>query len=49
MTDEFFVDVTASGLNRSGVQRLIAWLQANQELVPEARIHKGEGENSQLK
>ena len=49
MTDEFFVDVTASGLNRSGVQRLIAWLQANQELVPEARVHKGGDENSQLK
>ena len=49
MTDEFFVDVTATGLNRSGVQRLIAWLQANEELVPEARVQEGEEENSKLK
>ena len=35
MTDEFFVDVTASRLNRSGVKRLMAWLQANEALVPD--------------
>ena len=35
MTDEFFVDVSAVGLNRSGVKRLVAWLQANKELVPD--------------
>ena len=35
MTDEFRVDVTASGLFRSEVTRLIRWLQANEELVPE--------------
>ena len=35
MTDEFFVDVSASKLNRSGVKRLKAWLDANEELVPD--------------
>jgi len=39
MTDEFFVDVTASRLNRSGVKRLMAWLQANEALVPDEPVH----------
>ena len=38
MTDEFHVDVAATRLGRSGVQRLIKWLQANEGLVPE---HEG--------
>ena len=35
MTDEFYVDVTATRLSRSGVARLISWLQANKQFVPE--------------
>ncbi len=38
MNDEFFVDVNATRLDRSGVKKLIDWLQANQELVPEAAV-----------
>ena len=34
MTDEFLVDVAAASLNRAGVERLVAWLQANVDLVP---------------
>lgn len=37
MTDEFFVDVNATRLDRAGVERLVAWLQANRELVPEPK------------
>ena len=37
MTDEFYVDVSASRLDRDGVQRLVTWLQANQVLVPEPK------------
>ena len=46
MTDEFLVDVTASRLNRSGVKRLMAWLQANEALVPDEPTHEPEkGDN----
>lgn len=34
MTDEFFVDVSASRLDQAGVKRLIEWLKANEGLVP---------------
>jgi hypothetical protein len=37
MTDEFLVDVSASQLDREGVRRLVEWLNANKELVPEAQ------------
>ena len=47
MTDQFFVDVNASQLDRDGVQRLINWLQANQELVPEAVIPKNLSEEAE--
>ena len=36
MTDEFFVDVSASRLDQAGVKRLIEWLKANEGLVPAA-------------
>ena len=44
MTDEFYVDVSASRLDRSGVKRLVSWLNANQDLVPEA-VDPLEGED----
>ena len=42
MTDEFLVDVSATRLDRTGVERLVAWLQANRELVPEPKAQSGE-------
>ena len=48
MTDEFRVDVTASGLYRSEVQRLIQWLQANEALVPEKHAPEGEQDTSNM-
>ena len=42
MTDEFLVDVSATRLDRAGVERLVAWLQANRELVPEPKAPSGE-------
>ena len=48
MTDEFRVDVVASGLYRSEVKRLIRWLQANEELVPENRGPESGQDESQL-
>ena len=35
MTDDFLVDVVATRLHRDKVKRLVAWLQANERLVPE--------------
>ena len=35
MTEEFLVDVVATRLYRNNVKRLVAWLQANEGLVPE--------------
>ena len=35
MTNEFFVDISASKLDRTGVTQLVKWLNANAELVPE--------------
>ncbi len=48
MTDEFYVDVTASRLNRSGVERLLAWLKANQELVPDESPQEVKEDNSNM-
>ena len=45
MTDEFFVDVSATRLDRAGVERLVAWLQANRELVPEPKAPSGEDDS----
>ena len=48
MTDEFRVDVTASGLYRSEVRRLIQWLKANEELVPEKQAPESEQDTLKL-
>ena len=35
MTKEFLVDISASKLDRTGVDRLVKWLDANKQLVPD--------------